>query len=355
MKIFITGICGFVGSRLALFLVDALPGVEIVGMDNFLRSGSERNRPLLQAKGIRVFHGDIRMQADLESLPQVDWVIDAAANPSVLAGVDGLTSSRQLVAHNLGGSLELLEFCKRQMAGLILLSTSRVYSIPPLAKLPVVSENGAYRLEAGAELPHGVSSLGVTEEFSTAAPVSLYGATKLASEVMALEYGATFGFPVWVDRCGVLAGAGQFGKPDQGIVAFWINAWLRGASLRYIGFDGKGSQVRDAFHPHDLGEMILAQMKIGKPEGRAVWNLGGGSKNGFSLSGLSRWCEERFGKREVLASPEPREFDIPWMVMDFSQANQAFGWTPKISLEEIFEEIARHAEEHPDWLATSLR
>src|SRR5438309_7783281 len=97
-----------------------------------------------------------------------------------------------------------------------------------------------------------MSPAGVTGRFSTAAPISLYGATKLASEIMALEYGAAFNFPVWITRCGVLAGAGQFGTPDQGIFSFWINAHLRRKPLRFIGFGGKGHQSRDAFHPRDL-------------------------------------------------------------------------------------------------------
>jgi CDP-paratose 2-epimerase len=87
------------------------------------------------------------------------------------------------------------------------------------------------------------------------APVSLYGSSKLAVESIALEYGAAFDFSVWVDRCGVLAGPGQFGTPDQGIFSYWINAHLRRRALRYIGFDGAGKQVRDAFHPHDLHDL----------------------------------------------------------------------------------------------------
>jgi len=355
MKIFITGICGFVGSRLASFFADSLEGAEIFGIDNFLRSGSESNRPALQKKGVRIFHGDIRSHADLEVLPKADWVIDAAANPSVLAGVDGLTSSRQLVSHNLGGTLELLEFCKRHSAGLVLLSTSRVYSIPPLATLPVTNQKNAYHLSEDAPLPTGISALGVSEDFSTAPPVSLYGATKLASETMALEYGATFGFPTWINRCGVLAGAGQFGRPDQGIIAFWIHSWHHGRPLRYIGFDGTGAQVRDAFHPDDLGRAILLQMKIGTPKERAVWNFGGGLQNRFSLAQLSEWCKNRFGPREVTPSPAPRAFDIPWMVMDASRAKASFGWKPEINLETIFAEIAAHAEANPGWLELSAR
>ncbi len=156
-----------------------------------------------------------------------DWVMDAAANPSVLAGVDGKTSSRQLVEHNLHGTINLLEYCRTCGAGFILLSTSRVYAIAPLAELKVKVVDQAFQPDTKVRLPRGISVSGVSEEFSTSAPVSLYGATKLASEALALEYGEAFGFPVWINRCGVLAGAGQFGRPDQGIFSFWINSWLR--------------------------------------------------------------------------------------------------------------------------------
>ena len=55
-----------------------------------------------------------------------------------------------------------------------------------------------------------------------------------------------------MNRCGVLAGAGQFGRADQGIFAYWVNSWLRGRPLRYLGFGGQGHQVRDCLHPADL-------------------------------------------------------------------------------------------------------
>ena len=200
MKILITGICGFVGSTLAQALLDAVPGLELVGIDNFIRPGAETNRAALKARGVRLFHGDLRAASDLDAIPAVEWVIDAAANPSVLAGIDGRSSSRQLIEHNLFGTVNLLEFCKAHRAGFILLSTSRVYSIAPLAALPVVVDHGAFRPDTEAELPPGLGPTGVRESFATAAPVSLYGATKLASEALALEYGETFGFPVWINR-----------------------------------------------------------------------------------------------------------------------------------------------------------
>jgi len=89
MKVLITGICGFTGSVVARALQDLDSIIELFGIDNFIRPGSERNRAPLQSAGVRLHHGDVRHPSDLESLPGVDWVIDAAANPSVLSGVDG--------------------------------------------------------------------------------------------------------------------------------------------------------------------------------------------------------------------------------------------------------------------------
>ena len=206
------------------------------------------------------FYGDIRNPSDLQNIPKVDWVIDAAANASVLAGVDGKSSSQQLIEHNLLGTINLLEFCKRQSSGFILLSTSRVYSINALSIIKVKVEDDAY-IPVEESLIHGLSNLGISESFTTEAPVSLYGAAKLSSEILALEYSNAYDFPVWINRCGVLAGAGQFGTPDQGIFSYWINAWLQKRPLRYIGFDGLGYQVRDVLHPDDLGRLLHLQLK----------------------------------------------------------------------------------------------
>ena len=99
MKILITGICGFVGSEIALQLRENLSvaDLQIIGIDNLSRNGSWRNRERLDTQEIAVVHGDIRLATDLDAVGAVDWVIDAAANPSVLAGVDGKSSSRQLI------------------------------------------------------------------------------------------------------------------------------------------------------------------------------------------------------------------------------------------------------------------
>ena len=354
MRILLTGACGFVGSTLAQAMAEANPSWKLFGVDNLCRPGSERNRARLARLGVKLMHGDLRCQSDVDAFPEVDWVLDCAANPSVLAGADGQTTSRQLMEHNLVGTVHLLERCKLMNAGFILLSTSRVYAIGPLAKLPVTVVEGAFRPAAGETFPPGVTEEGISEHFSTQPPVSLYGASKLASETLALEYGATFGFPVWVNRCGVLAGAGQFGRADQGIFAFWINAHLRRSPLRYLGFNGAGFQVRDCLHPRDLLPLLARQMSAGsevtKPR---VINVSGGRASAMSLRQLTEWCDARFGVHAVAKDPHPRPFDLPWLVLDARTAQAVWGWVPQTRTEAVLEEIAAHAEAHPDWLAMS--
>ncbi len=353
MKILVTGICGFVGSTVAAHWIETTPGLTVFGMDNFIRPGSEDNRIRLQKLGVRLFHGDIRVPSDFEGLPSVDWVIDAAANPSVLAGVDGHTGSRQLIEHNLIGTVNILEFCKRHGAGFILLSTSRVYSIGLLASLLVEPVGAAFCPAPSQTLPPGLSPAGVSEDFSTAPPVSLYGSTKLASEILALEYGETFGFPVWINRCGALAGAGQFGRADQGIFAYWINAYLRRRPLTYLGFGGKGYQVRDCLHPRDLVPLLAKQAAPGAAAPERTVNIGGGGSHAVSLAELSAWCSDRFGAHAVGEDLRTRRFDVPWLVMDSSRARALWGWQPQTPLHALLEEIARHAEMHPHWLELS--
>jgi CDP-paratose 2-epimerase len=353
MKILITGVCGFAGSSLARFWRETEPDWEICGLDNLIRPGSETNRLDLKRLGIHFFHADLRAASDFEPLPAVDFVVDAAASPSVLSGIDGKTSSRQIVEHNLGGTLNLLEYCKKYRSGFVLLSTSRVYSIPALAGIPVRVKDHAYIPDSTRTLPPGLSAAGVAEDFSTAGPVSLYGSTKLASEILAREYGAAFDFPVWINRCGVLAGAGQFGRPDQGIFAFWLHSWKQGHALKYIGFDGQGHQTRDLLHPRDLGRLITQQIKFSGGAKPTVVNVAGGAAQAMSLRQLSDWCAERWGKREVASDPSPRPFDLPWLVLDSGLAGTQWNWQPEISLENTLEEIARQAEAEPGWLGLS--
>ena len=353
MKILITGICGFAGSTLARELRVHREAVEIVGIDNLSRRGSEGNFDALRTEGIDVRRGDVRHLQDLRQFGPVDWLIDAAANPSVLAGVDGKTAPAELLDHNLVGTIPMLEVCREWKIPFTLLSTSRVYSIEALRSLRLGTTADSFTLVAGQTL-EGVGARGITERFSTDPPVSLYGVSKRCAELLALEYGASFDFPVWINRCGVLAGAGQFGKADQGIFSFWIHSWIQRQPLKYLGFGGCGHQVRDCLHPRDLAPLLWNQIDAGmgrcKPR---IVNASGGMESAMSLAQLSSWCAAVDGPHKVLRDGSERVFDCPWVVLDRTFAGQTWGWKPQIPLESILHEILDHARARPDWLALS--
>jgi len=351
MKILITGVCGYLGTALMHHWKEAGSNHTFYGIDNLSRPGSEANRLPLKKLGVKLIHGDLRVQSDFDALPSADWVIEAAANPSVLAGIDGKTSSRQVVEHNLYSTINTLEFCKKTLAGMILMSTSRVYSITALTHLPMRVVDDAFEPdEAGKEFPQGISRLGVSEDFTCAPPISLYGATKSAAELLALEYGSTFDFPVWINRCGVLAGAGQFGHAEQGIFSYWIHSWAQKRPLKYVGFGGRGYQVRDLLHPRDLRTALDYELSNKALPGPRIVNLAGGQNNSMSLAHLSDWCRERFGSLKVASEPQGRTFDVPWLVLNCARAKQLWDWTPQYSKSSILEEIAQFAINNPDWL-----
>ena len=330
MKILLTGCCGFAGITLAKALSESVDSLSIVGLDNLSRSGSESNIKALRRLGVNLVRGDVRKASDIDALPDANWVIDCSANPSVLAGLGDQASSRQLIEHNLLGTINLLEYCKVRNAGLILLSTSRVYSAKDLATLPMTQNNDQYTLDP-RHLGIGISEQGISEAFPTTAPISLYGASKLASEALILEYAEAFDFPAWINRCGVLAGAGQFGRADQGIFSYWIHSFREKKPLKYVGFGGSGLQVRDALHPRDLAPLIVRQIQEPQKDTPRTINLGGGLNNAISLRKLSAWCEERFGPNKVNATSEERSYDAPWIVMDSSLAKKHGVGSPKLT------------------------
>jgi CDP-paratose 2-epimerase len=353
LKVLITGICGFVGSSVAKALLNLDANLEISGIDNMSRAGTHVNKKALQKMGLKIIHGDIRSQTDLALLETADWIIDAAANPSVMAGTSGYGSSRQLVENNLLGTINIVELAAKNKSGFILLSTSRVYSIERLSSIKTRVKDEAFELDPGATQPQGAGEKGIDESFSTQAPISLYGSTKLASEIISLEYTETYKFPIWINRCGVLAGAGQFGKPDQGIMSYWINSYLQKKPLKYIGYDGTGYQLRDCLHPDDLAELLLLQMKNPDKAASRLNNVSGGTENTFSLKQLSNWCAKKFGEHTISKDTEPRTFDVPWLVLDSSRVQSEWNWQPQVKLSEIMEQIAEHAESHPGWLELS--
>jgi len=351
MRILITGIAGFLGSHLAFYLKKHSSKFPIVGIDNLSRKGSETNVDRLKKAGIKFHFGDLRTPADVNKLPACDRVLDCAANPSVLAGTKDLSSWKETIDHNLIGTIHLLQYCARHRAGLILMSSSRVYSIRGLNDLPLFETKKRFFLNLHAKkAPLGYSMRGIRESFSTEGPISLYGATKLASEILAVECAAHYDFPLYINRSGVIAGPGQFGKIDQGILSYWIYSYLFGRPLSYIGYGGKGLQVRDFIHPDDIGSLIMKQLARAYSAKRPrIINIGGGLKRSSSLLELSDWCNHRMGfRKQIKNSGRGRLYDIPYYITDFSLARSEWNWEPQVSMEQILDSVWGYAEKNKE-------
>ena len=335
-RILITGGAGFVGSSLARKFAAAGDSVTVV--DNFHRRGSERNVVPLRGHGVTVLRGDMRLQEDLQELPgDYDYVIDAAAEPSVHAGVNG--SPRYLLDTNLVGAMNILEFCRVRHAGLMFLSTSRVYSIDHLCSLPLTEGDSAFSLKTSS-LSEGISRHGINEEFPVTGYRSLYGSSKLAAEMLIEEYCRTYGVRAWINRCGVISGPGQFGKSDQGVFALWVARHRFGGELTYTGFGGRGRQVRDLLHPDDLYELLQRQLQSGQGGSAEVFNVGGGPQNAVSLQEYTEICREVTGANISIAGrAESSPVDIPYYVSDNSKVCKAYDWQPRKGVASIVQEI----------------
>jgi CDP-paratose 2-epimerase len=111
--------------------------------------------------------------------------------------------------------------------------------------------------------------------------------------------------------------------------------------------------VRDCLHPRDLVPLLDQQMITADGVTPPVVNVSGGVASACSLRQVSEWCAERFGPHPISVVQESRPFDIPWLVLDNRDASRLWRWSPTISREAIFNEIAAHSECHPDWFEVS--
>ncbi len=349
-RILITGGAGFVGASLAAaFRRRPGGGDRVVVLDNLRRRGSELNLPRLRELGVDFVHGDVRDPSDLRDLPgNFDAVIDAAAEPSVHAGLGG--SPDYLLRTNLVGSLHGLEFARRRAGALIFLSTSRVYAIGALRSIALRPRKDRFEAEPGQSLP-GLGPGGISEDFATDGPRSLYGASKLASELLVQEYAWGYGLPAAINRCGVIAGPGQFGRTDQGVFSLFVARHHFGRPLCFTGFGGRGLQVRDLLHPLDLFELVCLQLERPERLRGEVLNVGGGAEGSVSLAEFRRLCEEATGRRvPVRSEPTTSPVDVPWYVSDHRRATEATGWRPRRRPPEIAKEIAEWVAAEEDRL-----
>jgi CDP-paratose 2-epimerase len=344
MRILITGGAGFVGSSLGVMLKRDRSDVDVCAFDNLRRRGSELALDRLKRGGVEFVHGDVRSPDDLAQAGAFDLLLECSAEPSVHAGYDG--SPSYLLQTNLNGTIHCLEAARHHHAGVIFLSTSRVYSIPALRALSLERRESRLAIVDGAHGP-GWSVRGITHEFSIAGSRSMYGATKLASELLIEEYRAIYGLHTVVNRCGVISGPWQMGKVDQGFLALWASRHVFGGSLTYSGFGGEGLQVRDVLHVADLYELVQLQMNDLSRHSGAVYNVGGGQENSLSLLELTALCRARSGGAiSIEGDPSTRDADVPYYVSDNSAVTAATGWAPRRSLEALLDDVFAWLRSH---------
>lgn len=338
-KIFITGICGFVGSNLALYFHSL--GYKVYGIDNLSRKGSKKNFKLLKEKRIKVFKVNLAKIDKLGFLGKntnFQAFIHCAALTSVLDGANN-NSTELLYKNNILSTLNSLKICNFLKSKFIYISSSRIYSILEINKLKFKIQNNRFTLKKNKL--SGISSKGINENFSTSAPLSFYGSSKLICENLVKEYCIFNTIPFIINRCGLLAGSGQLYKNDQGIISYWINSWKNKKKLSYIDFGEQGYQTRDCLHPWDLSNLIRKQISYlnKKKQKKTIFNVSGGISSSFSLKELSLWCEKNMFANKIGRIKQARFFDIKWIVLDNSFAKKAFKWKIKFSKYKIFKDI----------------
>ena len=349
-RVLIPGGAGFVGSSLGLGLAQRYPDWKIIALDNLKRRGSELNLPRLKQAGIQFVHGDIRTIEDLDPIAlKPDLILECSAEPSVLAGY---TSPGYLLQTNLVGTINCLELARQTQADFIFLSTSRVYPIAYLKTLNFTETETRFQLLNQQPLL-GASSQGISEEFPLNKARSLYGSTKLASELLIAEYADAYGLRTLINRCGVLTGPWQMGKVDQGVFALWVANHYFQKPLKYIGYGGTGKQIRDFLHVADLLDVIDLQIHSLEELKGQTFNVGGGANNTLSLYETTQLCQEITG-HQVPITPisETRTGDIPIFITDSRQVMAATGWQPKrdakTTLSEIYDWIHQFEQQVGD-------
>jgi len=318
MKILITGGCGFVGSNLAIYFKKNLISSKIDSLDNLSRNGALLNFQRLRKNKIKNFKIDISNNTAVQSLPRYDLVIDCCAEAAVEASkreVDRVFNT------NLLGTFNILKKCTKDKSNLIFLSSSRVYSIKQL-----------YKSKKNKSL--------INEKFDTLEPKSIYGFCKHSSEQLIKEFSFLYKIKYIITRFGLIAGPWQFGKQDQGVVSLWIWKHMNKQKLSYIGFGGKGSQIRDVIHISDVCKLIALQIKKINSIYNFTMNAGGGKKNAISLKDLTKICQKVTSNRIKISSKKSTsEYDIPYYVTDNSKVKKIYKWDPQKKILHIIQDM----------------
>lgn len=340
----ITGSAGLVGSEAVKFFADK--GFEIVGIDNNMRKyffGNEAstawNAENLKknVSGYTHYEADIRKEKEIEKIfskygKDIKVIIHTAAQPSHdWAAKEPFTD----FTVNANGTLVMLEMTRKYCpdAVFIFTSTNKVYGDSPNS-LPLVEKETRWEIDES----HKYYENGIDESMSIdQTKHSLFGASKVAADVLVQEYGRYFEMKTACFRGGCLTGPGHSGTQLHGFLAYLLKCAITGDSYTVLGY--KGKQVRDNIYSYDLVNMFWHFYQ--NPRKGEVYNAGGGRHSNCSMLEAIKMCEELTGKKmNWTYSDTNRLGDHIWWISDVSKFKNHYPkWEYKYSLSDIFQDI----------------
>lgn len=336
----VTGSCGLIGSEVSLFFARA--GFRIVGIDNNLRAeffGPEGDTkwvlsrlreqiPEYQHSSLDIRNRDELLRFVQDTKPDV--IVHTAAQPSHdrAASIPFLDFET-----NALGTLHMLEAARRYCADspFIHMSTNKVYGDRPNT-IPLKE------LKSRWEYDDPSYENGISETLSIdQSKHSIFGASKVAADVMVQEYGRYFNMPTCCLRGGCLTGPNHSGVELHGFLSYLIKCNMEGREYRVYGY--KGKQVRDNIHSHDVARFMLEFSKA--PRIAEVYNLGGGKQNSCSIHEAFEMARNHTGKAMKWQYVEGnRSGDHICYYSDLRKMRTDYPtWNITKSLDQIFEEI----------------
>jgi CDP-paratose 2-epimerase len=342
--VLITGASGLIGSEAALFF--AGKGFDVLGVDNDMRryffgdDGSTAwRREMLErnVRGYRHVHADIRDETAMERLfatygREIALVIHTAAQPSHdWAAREPLTD----FTVNANGTVIVLDMTRRYCsdAPFIFTSTNKVYGDTP-NRLPLVELETRWTVDG----THPFSRHGIDETMSIDASMhSVFGASKVAADVMVQEYGRYFGLKTACFRGGCLTGPGHSGAELHGFLSYLVKCAVTDRSYTVLGY--KGKQVRDNIHSYDLVNAFWHFFRA--PRAGEAYNMGGGPTSNCSMLEAILMIERITGRpMQWTYSDANRAGDHIWWISDIRKFSSHYPeWTLSYSLERTIEEI----------------
>ena len=326
MRALVTGSSGLVGSACVKLLEKS--GFDVLKIDNGMR-GKFFPESKIKYESWRI---DICDQAAIDRLIRISkptLIVHCAAQPShdLAARIPFLDFETNAV-----GTLNLLEAARQHCPDtpFIFMSTNKVYGDRPNGYLMGETET-RFTL---ASHPEGVSESCSIDQSKH----SLFGASKLAADILVQEYGRYFGMPTVCLRAGCLTGAQHAGVELHGFLNYLMRCNLSGKQYTVYGY--KGKQVRDNLHADDVARFALTFFK--SPKTAAVYNIGGGKENSCSILEAFEMAENATGKPMYWKYvDEPRSGDHICYYSDLGKINADYpDWTVTRDLPSIFAEMA---------------